>query len=79
MVLRVTGGGRVGVGGARATISYLSGTLQSKDNCLKRGNYTKPLGAEKAEFPYRLERDGDRLRLCTVGAAEPNCIYKVVE
>jgi hypothetical protein len=71
--------GRVGVSGARATISYVSGTLQSRDNCSKRANYTKPLGAEKAEFPYRLERDGERLRLCTVGSAEPNCLYKVVE
>jgi hypothetical protein len=69
--------GRVGVSNSQANISYVSGTLQSKDNCSKRGNYTKPLGAEKAESPYRLEQDGEQLRLCTVGTAEPNCLYKV--
>ena len=69
--------GRIGVSGSQANVSYVSGTLQSKDNCSKRGNYTKALGAERAEFPYRLERDGGQLRLCTVGRPEPNCLYKV--
>lgn len=69
--------GRIAVSGSQANVAYISGMLQSKDNCSPRGNYTKPLGAEKADSPYRLERDGEKLRLCTVGTAEPNCLYKV--
>ncbi len=29
-----------------------------------------------AGHPYRLERDGNDLRLCAVGEAEPNCLYR---
>jgi hypothetical protein len=71
--------GRISVSGSQAIISFVSGTLQSKDNCSQRGNYTKNLTAERAEFPYRLERDKDKLRLCAVGSSEPNCLYKVKE
>ena len=74
--LYTTRKGRISVSGSQAFVAFTTGTLQSKDNCSARGNYTKPLAAERVDHPYRLERDGARLRLCTVGAAEPNCLYK---
>jgi hypothetical protein len=43
--------GRIAANGSQIIISYISGTLQSKDNCSPRENYTKILTAEKAEFP----------------------------
>lgn len=65
--------GRVTLSGARVTFTYVSGTVKGKDSCKATG-FNKP--AQISSKTYAAERDGDRLRLCEVGAENPTCLYQ---
>lgn len=68
--------GRVKLAGGRVTFEYVSGTVKGKDSC-KAAGFNKPAQIDGRTF--RLESDGERLRLCEVGAETPACLYKVKE
>ena len=65
--------GRVKLSGSRVTFTYVSGTVKGKDSCKATG-FNKPAQIESAT--YAVERDGERLRLCQVGAENPTCLEK---
>ena len=65
--------GRVTLSGARVTFKYVSGTVKGKDSCKATG-FNKP--AQISSRTFALERAGERLRLCEVGAEAPTCLYK---
>lgn len=65
--------GRVTLSGARVTFKYVSGTVRGKDSCKATG-FNKP--AQISGRTYVLERAGDRVRLCEVGAEVPTCLSK---
>jgi hypothetical protein len=65
--------GRAAISGSQVTFSYLSGNVKGKDSCKSEG-FDKP--AYVNSTTYQLERDGNHLRLCEVGAKVQNCLYK---
>jgi hypothetical protein len=65
--------GRAAVSGSQVTFSYTSGNVKGKDSCRSQG-FDKPAQIKSAI--YRLERDGNHLRLCEVGRESPSCLYK---
>jgi hypothetical protein len=65
--------GRASISGSQVIFSYTSGTVRIEDSC-KKSSVTKP--AEIKNAAYRLERDGNHLRMCEVGAENPTCLYK---
>jgi hypothetical protein len=68
--------GRYSLRGAEITFSYVSGTVKIEDSC-KKSVVNRP--AEIKASTYRLERAGDQLRMCEVGAENPTCLYKTKE
>ena len=65
--------GKVSLSGSQVTFNYVSGTVKGKDSCKTTG-FEKP--AQIRPATYRLESDGQRLRMCEVGAENPSCLYK---
>jgi hypothetical protein len=65
--------GRAAITGSQVTFNYISGNVKGKDSCKSEG-FNKPAYLNSAT--YRLERDGNHLRLCEVGKENPNCLYK---
>jgi hypothetical protein len=65
--------GKASLAGSQITFSYVSGTVRIEDSC-KKSSVTRP--AQIKNTTYRIERDGERLRMCEVGAENPTCIYK---
>jgi hypothetical protein len=65
--------GRATISGSQVTFNYISGNVKGKDSCKSEG-FDKP--AQIKSTTYQLERDGDYLRLCEVGAKLENCLYK---
>ena len=65
--------GRVKLSGARVTFEYVSGTVKGKDSCKATG-FNRP--AQISSRTFVVERDGERLRLCEVGAENPTCLSK---
>jgi hypothetical protein len=65
--------GRASISGSQVTFSYISGNVKGKDSCKTEG-FTRP--AQIRPSTYQLERDGNHLRLCEVGAKIQNCLYK---
>ena len=68
--------GRVRLSGARVTFEYVSGTVKGKDSCKATG-FNKP--AQVNSRTFRVESDGERLRLCDVDAESPSCLYRAKE
>lgn len=68
--------GRAKLSGARVTFQYVSGTVKGKDSCKATG-FNRPAQIDSRTF--RLESDGEQLRLCEVGAESPACLYKAKE
>jgi hypothetical protein len=65
--------GRVTVSGNQVTFTYLSGTVKGKDSCKATG-FDKP--AQMQARTFVVEREGERIRLCEMGAETPTCLYK---
>ncbi|HLL99415.1 MAG TPA: hypothetical protein VK400_00035 [Pyrinomonadaceae bacterium] len=68
--------GRLAVSGSQVTFTYVSGTVKGKDSC-KTDGFTKP--AQIRTTTYRVERDGNQIRLCEIGAEQSYCLYKAKE
>jgi hypothetical protein len=56
--------GRVAVEGQTLVFSPKSGTFKMQDNCRASSNYEKPANLDKESLRWRIERDGNRLKLC---------------
>ena len=65
--------GRAAISGSQVIFSYVSGNVKGKDSCRSQG-FDKP--ARISNATYQLERDGNHLRLCEVGAKVQSCLYK---